>query len=77
MSEGHVGFVEGGHAVLFCRESRRTSLFTRSVWFERASFARKGRHTTVIAGHRMPERSKSRAETVERSIVSYAALYFA
>ena len=33
--------------------------------------------TSVIAGHRMPERSKSRAETVERSIVSYAALYFA
>ena len=36
-----------------------------------------GQRTSVIAGHRMPERSKSRAETAERSIVSYVALYFA
>lgn len=33
-----------------------------------------GKLTSVIAGHRMPERSKSRAETVSRIIISHVAL---
>jgi hypothetical protein len=32
------------------------------------------KRTSVIAGHRMPERSKSRAETGERMMVSYVKL---
>jgi hypothetical protein len=34
-------------------------------------------HTSVIAGHRMPERSKGRAETIARVIVRCVGLYLA
>jgi hypothetical protein len=63
---GHVGFVQGERVGLFDRGSRRRNLFTMSgAQFPRG--ASKSR-TSVITGHRVPERSKRRAEPVQRSL---------
>jgi hypothetical protein len=55
------GFVRGGHVVLFGMGSRKRNLFTCKgvMVFSKVE----DKHTSVIAGHCMPERLKSRAET--------------
>lgn len=57
----HVDFVAGGRAVLFDRVSRRRNL---PAELGAATSTEEGtsRRTSVIAGHGMPERSKSRPE---------------
>ena len=71
MSTQHVDFVEGGRAALFGRENRRRNLPTRLGTITKGEPG-ENKHTSVIAGHGMPERSKGRAKAGHRRTRSVA-----
>ena len=59
--------------VLFDKESHKKNLFT---WLDLNRLHRDGEPTSVITGHRMPERSKSRAEPGVIIVVSDLRIAF-
>jgi hypothetical protein len=69
MLRDRVDFVREERVDLFGKESRRRSLFTL---LDRAPSRLENKHTSVIAGHGMPERSYGRAEPDSTSVVSEA-----